>query len=99
MPNQCQKKKKFYNIPVYVFTSACTYISENILKESITLYNDMPRSKIEQILDFYKKKAAYNYVTPLELIEDSCFIEQQICEYVVQITKKDGSEYKTTTIK
>ncbi|CAG8806189.1 28485_t:CDS:2, partial [Racocetra persica] len=101
----------------------CNYISKNTSEESTSLNtntNMMPRSELEQKLDFYRKKAVvynmekstqnwmrkfeefrtkYNYVTPLELIEDLYLIEQQICEYVVQITKKGGSEYKATTIK
>ncbi|CAG8805031.1 24219_t:CDS:1, partial [Gigaspora rosea] len=35
-------------------------------------------------------RTKYNYVTPLESIEDPHLIEQQICEYVAQMTKKGG---------
>ncbi|CAG8757221.1 26067_t:CDS:2 [Gigaspora margarita] len=48
---------------------------------------------------YAKLDKEYNYITPLESIEDTRLIEQQLCEYVVQMTKKDGSEYKATTIK
>ncbi|CAG8831525.1 23250_t:CDS:2, partial [Racocetra persica] len=75
----------------------------------------MPRSEIEQKLDFYRKKDAvpntvkatqnlmkkfnefrhhYNYVTPIETL----LIEQQICEFIAQMTKKDGGEYKAKSL-
>ncbi|CAG8780450.1 8373_t:CDS:2, partial [Racocetra persica] len=117
MPNQ-KKKKEIQNAQIPVFTSTCNYIPENTSKDSVI--TSVPRSEIEQKLDFYRKKAAvpnmvkatqnwtkkfnefrhhYNYVTPIETIEDPHLIEQQICEFIVQMTKKDKGEYKAKTVK
>ncbi|CAG8653788.1 31292_t:CDS:2, partial [Racocetra persica] len=107
MPNQ-KKKKEIQNTQIPVFTSARNYVPENTSEDSVI--TSMPRSEIEQKLDFYRKKAAvpntvkatqnwtkkfnefqhhYNYITPIETIEDSYLIEQQICEFIAQMTKKD----------
>ncbi|CAG8806095.1 4248_t:CDS:2, partial [Gigaspora margarita] len=77
--------KVFQNTPVPVFTDACTYIPENISEYSNSAIISAPKSDLEQKLDFYQKKAAkldefhlcYNYVTPIETIEDPSLIEQQ----------------------
>ncbi|CAG8828501.1 30111_t:CDS:1, partial [Racocetra persica] len=51
------------------------------------------------IKKFDKFHQRHNYTTPIESIKDPHLIEKQICEYVVQITKKDRGEYKALTIK
>ncbi|CAG8812701.1 6443_t:CDS:1, partial [Racocetra persica] len=48
---------------------------------------------------FNEFHCSYNYVIPIEAIEDPYLIEQQICEYIAQMSKKDRSEYKAKTIK
>ncbi|CAG8583118.1 15796_t:CDS:2 [Gigaspora rosea] len=56
MPNP-KKKKDVQNTPVPNFTSACSYVSENISEESAAI--SAPSSKIAQRLNFYRKKAAF----------------------------------------
>ncbi|CAG8800414.1 6663_t:CDS:2 [Gigaspora margarita] len=92
MPNP-KKKKDIQNMPVPIFTSARNYVPENISEESAAI--SVPRSEIK----FNKFCCSYNYATPIEVIEDPCLIEQQIYEFVAQITKKDGGEYKAKMIK
>ena len=40
-----------------------------------------------------------NYTTPLEEITDSKLIEQQVCEYIAQMTKKTSGKYKANSVK
>ncbi|CAG8529193.1 824_t:CDS:2 [Gigaspora margarita] len=111
MPNQ-KKKKVFQNIPVPVFTSACTYIPENIFEDSNSATISAPKSDLEQKLDFYQKKAAvpntvkatqnwvkkldefrlrYNYVAPIETIEDPSLIKQQTIDKINRYISKNGA--------
>ncbi|CAG8573068.1 24710_t:CDS:2, partial [Racocetra persica] len=51
------------------------------------------------IKKFNKFCQHYNYITPIKSIEDSSLIEQQLCKFIAQMTKKDGGKYKAKTIK
>ena len=67
-------------------------------RKKAAVYNT-EKSTQNWIKKFEEFRIQYNYVTPLESIKDPHLIEQQLCEYIVQMTKKDGNEYKATTIK
>ncbi|CAG8496804.1 3881_t:CDS:1, partial [Racocetra persica] len=62
------------------------------------VYN-IEKSTQNWIKKFEEFCTKYNYIIPSESIKDPHLIEQQIYEYVAQITKKVGGEYKITTIK
>ncbi|CAG8763370.1 12852_t:CDS:2 [Cetraspora pellucida] len=101
MPNP--KKRVFHNTPVPIFTSARTYIPDISSEDSVTA--NTSKSELEQKLEFYKRKATFkefrrnfNYVTPIKSIADPHLIECQVCEYIAQMAKKDGEEYKAKTI-
>ncbi|CAG8516200.1 13243_t:CDS:2 [Racocetra persica] len=67
-------------------------------RKKVSVYNT-EKSTQNWVKKFEEFQHKYNYVTPLESIEGPHLIEQQICEYVAKMTKKDGGEYKATTIK
>ncbi|CAG8851034.1 29271_t:CDS:2, partial [Gigaspora margarita] len=78
----------------------------NISKDSDSATISVPKSDLKQKLDFYHKKAAVpnivkaiqNWVKKLDEFYPS-LIEQQVCEFIAQMTKKDGGEYKAKTVK
>ena len=52
------------------------------------------------IAKFEEFRKNYNYVIPLDKITDSELIEQQVCEYIAQMSKKkNAGEYKANTVK
>ena len=55
------------------------------------------RNWIAKFEEFCKN---YNYIVPLDKITDSELIEQQVCEYIAQMSKKkNAGEYKANTVK
>src|SRR6266540_6335378 len=71
----------------------------NFYHQKAVVFNTekLMRIWINQFEEFRKN---HNYTTPLEEIIDTKLIEQQVCEYIAQMSKKkNAGEYKTKTIK
>ncbi|CAG8803362.1 5891_t:CDS:1, partial [Racocetra persica] len=66
-------------------------------KKKATVLN-MERATKNWMDKFEEFRRNYNYVTLINSIADPRLIECQVYEYIVQMTKKDGEEYKAKSI-
>ncbi|CAG8574235.1 8346_t:CDS:2 [Funneliformis mosseae] len=92
--NKEQRLHKTFNP---VFTNASAFYHSQKIPEITTSIQDTLNpssstqiSKIQEKLTFYCQKA---------MITDSKLIEQQVCEYIAQMTKKTSGEYKANSVK
>ncbi|CAG8761917.1 41510_t:CDS:2, partial [Gigaspora margarita] len=79
--------------------NARTYIPENISEDSDTAVPNTVKATQNWIKKLDEFRLYYNYVTPIETIEDPSLIEQQICKFIAQMTKIDRGKYKAKTVK
>ncbi|CAG8697668.1 12750_t:CDS:2, partial [Funneliformis mosseae] len=93
--NKEQRLHKTFNP---VFTNASTFYYSQKIPEITTSIQDIlnpfssPQiSEIQEKLNFYRQKAME--------ITDFKLIEQQVFEYIAQMTKKTSGEYKANSIK
>ena len=83
--------------------SSSSQISE--IQEKLNFYRqkamvpNTERSTRNWIAKFEEFCKSCNYTTSFEEIIDSKLIEQQVCEYIAQMTKKTSGEYKANSVK
>ena len=71
----------------------------NFYRQKAVVFNTEKSTRI-WINQFEEFRKNHNYTTPLEEIIDIKLIEQQVCEYTAQMSKKkNAGEYKAKTIK
>lgn len=83
--------------------SSSPQISE--IQEKLNFYRqkamvpNTERSTRNWVAKFEEFRKSCNYTTSFEEITDSKLIEQQVCEYIAQMTKKTSGEYKANSVK
>nr|CAG8581616.1 8059_t:CDS:2 [Entrophospora candida] len=93
-----------------IFTNASSLISQKVSKISIstlpvgsipqTIVANTEKSTRNWVTKFEEFRKNYNYIIPVDKITNSELIEQQVCEYIAQMTKKNNSgEYKANIVK
>src|SRR5688572_10363235 len=63
------------------------------------MISNIKRSTQNWVAKFEEFRKSCNYTTSFEEITDSKLIEQQVYEYIAQMTKKTSGEYKANSVK